>query len=257
MPNAAGDDGAVIEFAPLAAAYAAGLHAHREAAAFYTRALACAQRSALLSVADLTERRAAERNKAEQLAVAGEDYRVAAELWARQGDHLGRGRHLTGLSSLNFLAGRYREAESNGQAAVDCLESVPPSPELVVAYRTRGELLFMALAAEAAESWAEKGLALAQELGDVNASVDAAVTVGAARLLSRSDERGRTLRAALESARTRGLEELVARATLYLAWLPMLHRRYDDVERYLDEGWSYATVHDLGYWQLLIAAARA
>jgi len=254
--GAAGDDGAVLELAPLAAAHAAGLHAHREAAAFYTRALACAQRCSPISVADLTERRAAERHKAGQLAEASDDYRAAAELWRLEDDQLRRGRNLTGLSMLSFLAGRYAEAEAVGQTAVDCLERMPPSPELVVAYRTRGELQFMALEARAAESWAAKGLALAQELGDLDAGVDAAVTVGAARLLSGRDERGQELRAALKSARARGLEEFVARATLYLAWLPMLHRRYDDVERYLDEGWRYAVEHDLGYWQLLIAGAR-
>jgi len=254
--DGAGDDAAVLEFAPLAAAHAARLHAHREAAAFYTRGLACAQRSSPSLVADLTERRAVERRKAGQLAEASDDFRAAAELWHRQDDQLRRGRNLTCLSMLSFLAGQYAKAETIGQIAVDCLESMPPSPELVAAYRSRGEFLFMGLEADGAESWAARGLALAQQLGDLDASLDAAVTVGAARLLSGRDERGQDLRAALESARPRGLEELVARATLYLAWLPMLHRRYDDVEQYLDEGWRYATEHDLGYWQLLIAGAR-
>jgi DNA-binding CsgD family transcriptional regulator len=64
------------------------------------------------------------------------------------------------------------------------------------------------------------------------------------------------MRHALGDARARELEDIAARATLYLAWLPLLQRSYDGVERHLEEGLRYADDHELSYWRQLLAAAR-
>lgn len=82
------------------------------------------------------------------------------------------------------------------------------------------------------------------------------MTLGAACMLRGDAEGAAMLRHALGDARARDLEDIAARATLYLAWLPLLQRSYNGVERHLEEGLRYADDHELSYWRQLLASAR-
>jgi DNA-binding CsgD family transcriptional regulator len=82
------------------------------------------------------------------------------------------------------------------------------------------------------------------------------VAVAGARLLADRDDARDALRELLKIARERGLDDLSARIILYLGWLPILHRRYDGVAAYLDEGLAYADRRGLGYWHSMVAGAR-
>jgi DNA-binding CsgD family transcriptional regulator len=256
----AGDDGAVLELAPLAAARAAAFGAHREAAQFYSKALERARHQPAL-VADLRERRGAQYYATRRFAEAMDDHRLAANLCRDLGDHRGEGRNLIQFSYLSLAAGDRVASEAALDAALALLEALPPSRELASAYEARGRRLFVSNEPGPAEVWAERAAALAERLGDAEVSVEAGVTAAVSRLL-RGDDAGRArLQALREVAYQRSQTEAwardtCARATYYLAFIPMLRRRYDEVDRYLDEGRRYALDHELDYWQSMMAGAR-
>jgi len=125
-----------------------------------------------------------------------------------------------------------------------------------VAYGIRSQLALLSFDGHQAEQWAQRAATLAEQLGDVQAKLDAAVHRSVARLLSGVDENGCELREARRAAHAEGLEELTIRAATYLAFLPALNRRYDDAERLLDEAEQFVLDHELGYWQQLVVAVR-
>lgn len=259
--EAAGDDATVLELAPLAAARAAALGAHREAARLYGKALERARIQPPAVRADLLERRATERYLSRQVASATEDHRVAAGLFSDAGDRPGQARNLIRLAYLSFVDGDLQGSEAALSTATRILEELPPSPELVTAYEAWGRRLFMCHQPDEAEAWAKQAAALAERLGHADLALAARLTAGAACVLA-GDEGGHAeLKRLHEMARKRALEDArmrdtYARAVYYLSLLPMMQHRNEDVDEYLEEGWRYALEHDLEYWQGMIAGAR-
>jgi DNA-binding CsgD family transcriptional regulator len=250
----AGDAAAVLAFAPPAAARAASLSAHREAAALYGTALAVVE--AADQRARLTEARADQLHLAGSLPDALAEHRTAAELWRRLGEPAARARNLARVAYLSFLVGEYDAIEPAGDAAVACLAGLPPGPDLAAVCDGRSRLAFMASDPAGAVRWGERAHAVARGLGDRRLAIETAVTLGAARML-RGDTDGPTqVRRALDDAAADHLDDIAARATLYLAWLPLLQRSYEEVERHLSEGLRYADDNELTYWRQLLASAR-
>jgi len=250
----AGDAAAVLAYAPPAAARAAALSAHREAEVMYGKALALV--TAAGDRPRLTEARAHQLYLAGSLHDALDGHRTAAELWRRQGEAAGQARNLARVSYLSFLVGEQDTAEQSADAAVACLAGLPPGPELAAIYDSRSRLRFMASDPAGAVLWGERAHELALGLGDGQFVLNATVTLGAARMLRGDADGAPMLRHALGDARAHELQDVAARATLYLAWLPLLQRSYDGVERYLEEGLRYADEHELLYWRQLLASAR-
>jgi DNA-binding CsgD family transcriptional regulator len=258
--EAAGDDGAVLDLAPLAAARAAALGAHREAALLYGKALERARHQPALS-ADLFERRGGQHYLSRQFASAMDDHGTAADLCRDLGDRLGEARNLIRFSYLKLAAADHIESEAALSAATALLEDLPPSRELAIAYEARGRQLFMSNEPGPAEGWAERAVALAERLGDSELSLEARITAAVSRLMAGADAARAQLRELREIVRERGLQDpsardTFARVTFYLAFVPMLHRRYDDADSLLEEGWRYALENDLEYWQSMMAGAR-
>jgi hypothetical protein len=52
-------------------------------------------------------------------------------------------------------------------------------------------------------------------------------------------------------------EENAGRAFLNLVWWPIRQRRYDLVERYLDDGLDYCTEHGMDLWRCFFVPCRA
>jgi DNA-binding CsgD family transcriptional regulator len=249
-----GDGAAVLAYAPVAAVRAAALSAHREAAVLYGKALAVV--TAADQHAQLTEARAEQLYLAGSLADALDGHRAAAELWRRQDEAAGQARNLARVSHLSFLVGEYDLVDQAADAAIACLAGLPPGAELAAIYDGRSRLRFMASDAAGAVRWGERAHELALSLGNAKLVLEAAVTLGAARMLRGDADGAAMVRHALGDARAHDLEDIAARATLYLAWLPLLQRGYDGVERHLEEGLRYADEHELSYWRQLLAAAR-
>src|SRR5262249_30342753 len=146
-------------------------------------------------------------------------------------------------------------------AATGLLEGLSPSREQAIAYELRARVLFMSNEPGAGEAWAERAAALAEELGEAELALDARITAAVSRFIAGDDAGRAQLRTLREAAlvRNRGdmwARDTYARVTYYLALIPMLRRRYDDVDLHLEEGRRYADEHELEYWQSLIASAR-
>jgi DNA-binding CsgD family transcriptional regulator len=250
--EAAGDDATVLEQAPLAAERASRLGAHREAAALLGKAIERSDGTR----ADLLERRANELYLSGQLAAASDVHHEAARVRAEGHDARGQAANLVRVSALCFLTGRYDECERTRQDALEILEALPPGPELARAYEAASRVRYMEQDSAGALALAERARAVAEAVGDDLTALDARVTAGAAGLQSGDEAALPALEAALAEARARGLEDVAARAVLYLGWIPILVRSYENVEARLAEGHAHAVERELEYWEQLVASAR-
>jgi DNA-binding CsgD family transcriptional regulator len=249
--EAAGDDAAVLELAPPAAARAAALHAHREAAALLRKSIDRAHDLPPDRLADLLERQAGELYQSGQLDAALAAHQRAAEVRGALGDGHRQAWNLSSASRLCFLCGRLAEAESSHLRTLEVLRALPPGPELARAHEAWARVRFMVQDLVGAVEEAE----LAGRFGDSLVALDARVTAGVARLQLGDPAGQGQLEAALAEARALGLEDTAVRATLYLGWVPLVVRSYEGVEARLADGLSLAVDRELPYWELLLASA--
>ena len=141
--EAAGDAEAVLRFAPAAAARAASLGAHREAAAQYARALRFAigcrrrQRPTCSSAARTSASSRPSSSRGDRAR------RRRARRLRQVGDRRRRGDALRWLSRLLWFTGRADEAEA-AAAAVALLERFPRGRELAMAYANLAQLRLIA-----------------------------------------------------------------------------------------------------------------
>ena len=255
--EAAGDVDAVLEFAPRAAARAASLGAHREAAAQYARALRCADGLSSTERGDLLERRAHECYVTDQLDDAIEALGLAVECHRAVGDRLAEGRSLRERSELMWCPGRIGPAEEAGSQAVVVLEELPPGRELGLAYGSVAFLCMQADDAKGARSWAGRALELGERLDDVEIVAHALGTLGAVDHLAGAADGMEKLERSLEMARQAGLDDEVATTYVNLCRVGLRRREYAIVERYLEPGLAHCTERDLSLWGLHLLAFRA
>jgi DNA-binding CsgD family transcriptional regulator len=254
--DGAGYDSAVVELAPMAAERAAARGAHREAAAFYRKAIDRGMTAAPTVRADLLEREAVQRYLGNDLRAAVDAHRQAAAIRRSCGDRLGENRNLVRISALTFLLGEVPDVEKAPQTLGTELAGLPPSRELAMAYDNQSQLRMRALDSAAAQAWARKALAVAEDLGDPEAVLNAQISLAEAQLVGGDPEGAVGLRAAWDTARSMRLGDQAARAAYRLGLLSMLHRRYDEVERSLDQGAEYAARNGLVHWAELIASTQ-
>ena len=248
--EAAGDRAAVLEFAPEAARRAARLHAHREAAAQYARALRCADGLPPAERAGLLEALAYEHYLTDGIAESLAARREALELWRSAGDRLREGDTLRWLSRLQWFLGRNAEADQAGRAALDVLEGLPPGGELAMAYSNWAQLRMLRHDLAGAVAWGERAIALAEELGDTATLAHALNNVGTATCYSDLPRGTALLERSLALALEHGLEEHVARAYTNLGSAHVALHRFTSGDRYLAEGIAYSVAHDLDSWRL-------
>jgi DNA-binding CsgD family transcriptional regulator/tetratricopeptide (TPR) repeat protein len=215
--DAAGNAAAVICFAPAAAARAAAVGAHREAAEHYARALSyhLAEDAERLSLLDgyATEAvltgRYAEALEARQRAIA-----LARSL----GDGLRLGENLALVLSAAIALGLNDLAEAASREAIDVLEKLPPGRELALAYTNQGGLRMLGRDNDEGVRWGERGLALAVEIEDPEIRALALNTIGTSHVMAGRIERGgELLQQSLDVALEHGLHPRVASAYSMLA----------------------------------------
>ncbi|MBA3401327.1 MAG: AAA family ATPase [Actinobacteria bacterium] len=91
--------------------------------------------------------------------------RDAADAYRLQGDRLGEARALLQLAVIAARGGRTGQSKANIEDALELLEALPPSPELVRAYGTRVWVMLFQGQLEGTTEQGDRALALAQELG--------------------------------------------------------------------------------------------
>ena len=253
--EAAAHRAAVLEYAPVAATRAAGLGAHREAAAQYARALRFAtdlpdeQRQPLLTAQRLECHLT---GQMEDAIAAGEALLAIAR---RAGDHPAEAEHQAWLAWMLVAAGRNVEAERASRAALDILAGIPPGPRHAFAFSVQAGLRMLNRDSDDAIAWGERAIALAERFGDAEVRVRAINTVGSARLVAGDEERGRAaLERSLDLAREAGLEADVAAALSNLGSALGEIYQFPLAERYLTEGIAYAAERDLDRWHWYMVA---
>ena len=248
--EAAGDVDAVLRFAPAAAARAASLGAHREAAAQYARALRFGDRLPVAERAELLERRSRECYLTDQYDEGIASLEQALECRRTLRDKVKEGDALRRLSEFLWCPGRTAEAERSARDAVALLEELPPGRELAWAYANLAGLCGAAVRSEEAIAWGERALELAERLDDAEIAVHALSTIGACQDYKK-------LEASLERARGAGLDEQVGRIFVPLAGVAIESRRSAAASKHLDAGIAYCSERGFELFRLYLLAYRA
>jgi len=255
--EAAGDDDAVLRFAPAAGARAASLGAHREAAAQYARALRYAGGLADDARADLLEPLAVELYGTGQVddALAAQEEAVGCR--RRAGDRLAEGDALRSLGRYLGFAGRAEAGFVALREAVSVLEELPPGRERALAYATLSQRLLNWEDFDEALVWGKKALELAESLGDTEATIYALTNLGGARFRSDDPAGAPELERAFALARDAGLDELACRAIVNLGLCAMRARMLDAGEQWLSQARAYAEERGLDLWRVYAEAVLA
>jgi DNA-binding CsgD family transcriptional regulator len=237
----------VLAYAPVAAERAASLLAHREARAQYARALRFADGLPQERLGALLEGYSYECYVTDHLSEAIDACQAALNVWRSVGDRLKEGDTLRRLSRLFNFAGQNVEAEAAAHAALDVLETLPPGPELAMAYSNTSLLHMLAWDSHEANAWGEQAILLAERTGATEALVHALLNVGLAGLLDDiDDEQARqTCERGLRLARENDLMEHAARAYASLASSYVEAYQFDRANEYIAAGLAYSTEHDL------------
>jgi DNA-binding CsgD family transcriptional regulator/tetratricopeptide (TPR) repeat protein len=255
--EAAGDRGAVLRFAPAAAARAWSVGAHREAAGQYARALRFGDALPAEMCAELLQARAYECYLSDQLDAAIESQEQALARLRKLGDPRTEGDALRSLGRLLGFGGRTEEAGKACREAVSLLEQLEPGRELALAYGTLAQRCVNWEDVEGAIHWGTRALELAERLEDTEVRVHALTTVGAAELCGGDTGGSRKLERSLELALGADLEDSVGRAFLNLVWLCARHRSFALAESNLQPALDYCEERGLDYWGLSALACRA
>jgi len=258
--HAAGaDDGArVLDLAPQAAAQAARLGAHQQAAAHLATALRYVAQAPSTLAAQLNEDWAYEAGlalKIDDAVIAAR--RRAVELWRELGRNDKVGLNLRWLSRMHWYRGEAQQAQDYADEAVRVLESLPPGPELAIAYSVRSQLHMLHDRFDEAIEWGGRAIALAEQCGDIETRVHALNTVGTALLVSDRPGGREKMEESLSLALQHGLHEQAARAYTNYGEYAVLFKDFVLAERLLAEGIAFDTRHDLDAWTHYLVGRQA
>ncbi len=250
----------VAALAPLAAAQAARLSAHREAALLYAMALACqapsapapAQRAVLLAahaeqcelIADFA---AAQASRAE-----------AITLHDQLGDQAGLGLALSLMSRLHLLMGAITEAKAPARRAIDVLQPLGPSSALAAACSVMAQLHLLDQSNDGVLLWGRRAVAMAELVNDQATLAHALNSVGAAELNSTDRPRSwQLLHRSLALAIAHGWPLQAARAFINLVAQTLVHRKVERWEALFDEALAYCDARDLELFATRLRLRRA
>ncbi|HEY7781132.1 MAG TPA: AAA family ATPase [Ktedonobacterales bacterium] len=252
--DGAGDPDAVARFGPAAAARAAALGAHREAAAHYARVLRVASAPDPLTRGDLFERYAHECFLTDQFPTTIASGWEAVECFRAAGDIEREGAALRELSHHLRCTGHTEEAGAVGLRAADLLERLPPGRELAMAYANVACLRMNDDDAAGTEVVGQRAYALALALGDVEAQVHVLNTLGTMELLNGAPAGAAKLRDSLELALAAGMEEHAGRAYINYGWAAGRARYYTEFEPVFKSGLEYCGERGLVLWRHYVVA---
>lgn len=248
-----GDRTAVIRHAPLAAARAARLGAHREAAGQLRMALRYYEVPDLRRAA-LLDQLSYECYLTDQVSQARASALDALAIYDQEKDALSIGAAQRWLSRLSWVLGQNGDSERYAAAAVVTLEPLNPGHELAMAYSNMSQLRMLADDSDEAVRWGTRAIELARGLGDREAEMHALNNVGAALLLDDVVEGWARLTRSLDLALADDAHEHAARAYTNLSSTRARQRSFPEADRLLKAGIEYCTDRDLDTWRLYMSA---
>jgi DNA-binding CsgD family transcriptional regulator len=251
----AGDEDAVLRFAPVAAAEASGAGAHRAAAAQLARALRFVDDAPSAVRGALLEQQTFETTLIGEYSEALALGRAALACWRALGDQLREGRALSALAWPLWSLSATAESASAAHEAVDLLEQLPPGLELMATYVQLGSMLWASAPLDAVE-WGKKGLDLAERLEEPWWAVQARVAIAVANWWCNPPAGQAQLEEALDLARRERVDGAVGFGYSHLTGMAMCFAMYAEAEHYANEGIEYCTQHDLDSYTPQLVAMR-
>jgi DNA-binding CsgD family transcriptional regulator/tetratricopeptide (TPR) repeat protein len=255
--EAAGNAGAVMQYAPAAAARASAVSAHREAAAQYQRALRAAQSAPVERRAELLTLAAGEIYLAGDYPEAIKLRRAAIECFEETGDRLRQGDAMRAISANLHCHGLVPEASTANLSALEILGTCSPGPELAMAYAQEAALALNLEDLEAAERWSRKALDLATRLDDLDTRIDALNTLGTAAVLGGDPAGALRLDQSLQLALDSDMPIHAGRAFINISWSAV---RVFDFERAIANekvAIEYCLERGLEAWRYEVLAHRS
>lgn len=252
-----GDQGAVLEYAPPAAAQAAKLGAHREAVALYRQALNNADTLTAAERAELLEHLAYELYVTGRIEDAILARQKCLELWQSLADELKVAATYRWLSRLHWFIGKRDEAERYAEAALDVSAESRRSDEYAMACSNRAQLYMLSSEVSSATRWANKAIGLAEASGDMDTLAHALNNLGTALSIRSIQEGLPHLERSLEISLANNFQEHVARAYTNLASNLVSSKQYRDAAKALDAGIDYTAERDLESWLYYMQGWRA
>ncbi len=244
----AGDAGAVLRFAPLAARRAARLGAHHEAVAQYERALRFAGGSLPAERAALLDDYAAELIVVDRATDAVEVTADALACWRESGDARGLGASLCNRALVLHRVDDSDAALAATEAAIAVLDPVGECAELARAYKGAASVQLVR------GRWAESlrlsavGLELADRVGDEATCVQLLVTMGSARVCVGDPAGVVELVEGRRRGDAAGLEDPVARAWNNLVEYHVSHREPTEALSCAEPALRFVNEHGLTVW---------
>jgi len=253
----AGDAPAVLRWAPIAAVRAAEVGANKQAVAHYELALRHAAGAPAAERAVLLEAYATVGYLAGLIAEALQARRQALSLRELAGDTVRVGENLRWLSRLNWWLGHTAQARVAGERAVEVLESVPPGPQLAMAYSNLSQLHMLAGEGTAIE-WGERAIDLARHFGDLDTELHARVNVSSTRMEQDFERGGAELERVHAMAAAAGFSDHATRSLANIACQAVEWCDFDVAAEVLDRVLNFAEARDLdGYLQHLLGYRAA
>lgn len=248
----------LLREAPRAAAVAARLGAHREAARYLGHLLPLLPDQPADIAAELYESWAYEAGLAlridEDVIAAREQ---AVSLWRKVGDTERVGENLRWLSRMHWYRGEAEIAQRYVREAIAELEGRTASPARARAYALRAQFHMLQDQMPEAITWGEEARAMAGTIGDDETFAHALNTIGSARMF-RGDATGEgLLRESLAISLERGLDEQAARVYTNLSECLVEARDLQAAADLLEEGIAFDTAHDLDAWTFYLIGRKA
>jgi ATP/maltotriose-dependent transcriptional regulator MalT len=253
----AADVAAILELAPQAAGRAASVGAHREAAAYYRRALRHEEHLTPPARAALHDSFAYESFLTGEIEAAIDSRTSALALWRASGDASRAGCTLRWLSRLTWFRGHGEQARRYAMESVATLEPLGPSKELAMAFSNLSQLSMLASDEQGSVAWGERAMELARELGNDEILSHALNNVGTARARAVGDRGWKDLERSLELSLRCGVHEHVARTYTNLATMAVYTRNHQVGANYIATGLSFCVEHELYTAEAYLRAFRA
>ncbi|MFO1327862.1 MAG: AAA family ATPase [Rubrivivax sp.] len=241
-----GDAAAVRRFAPAAAAEAAARGSHREAAHHWQVAIGRTPPD------DADEARLgwldAYAHTCRQLARLDDGLAARRELddaFRRRGDTRRRGLNLSWTAHLHVLMAQNGPAEACSREAIALLETLPPGPELAVAYGLEAALRMLDREHEASLAWCEKAVALARRTGHRERELTTLTTAATARLFLDPAAGVAEAEALLRLTQAEGQHAIAATLLMNLGSALGEQMRLHDALAWLQRAVAFATDHEM------------
>lgn len=255
--DAAGDAGAVLEYAPAAGVLASGRGAHVEAAAQFARAIRVGRSLSPILLGQLYERHAHETYLTDDFEPAVASGRAAVECYRRGGEVVREADALRELTHLLRCSGQHAEAESTARQGLALLEGLPAGGELALAYATQSFLRMNEGDADGTFAWGARAIELAESKGADRALLHALNSVGSMEMSLGIEGGAEKLLRSLELALELDLDEEVGRAYVNFCTAAANTCQFDGLERMAASGLDYCARRGLDLWSYYILGAKA